>query len=105
MTWSCTLHNIGVGPAIDLYSFIQNPDSKKQQRYDFGTLSKGDKTPGMHLMMINVASDMMLVAFYYDVYGNLLSSSRKVTINQQKKYIVHNLSNEPIKLIEENNIQ
>ncbi len=97
----CILRNIGVGPAVDLDSFIQNPGTKKRLRFEFGTLAKGDSTPKMNLLLIQDGSNMILVAFYYDVYGNLLSSSRKVTINEQNNIVLDHLSIEPVMLVEE----
>ena len=47
---------------------------------------------------------MMLVAFYYDVYGNLLVSSRKVTINEQNNIALDRLLLEPVMLVEESDI-
>ena len=59
----------------------------------------------MNLLLIQDVSNMMLVAFYYDVYGNFISSSRKVTINEQNNNIIlDHLSVEPVMLVEEEDL-
>lgn len=95
----CILRNIGVGPAVDLHSFVQYPN-----RFDFGTLAKGDSTPKINLKLIQKDNNMILVAFYYDVYCNLLASSRKVTINKNNNITLDHLSIEPVRFVEESDI-
>ena len=81
---SSVLHNIGLGPAIDLYSFVQNPFSGERQRHEFGTLAIGNPTYRMKLSLIHEGSPLALVAYYRDVYGRALESSREVTFNKEK---------------------
>ena len=85
---SCALRNVGLGPAIDLYSFVQN--SSGSQRYDCGTLAVKKETPRMKLSMINEInkdhpSDLLLVALYRDVYDRDFISSREVSVDKERK--------------------
>ncbi|MGD9116624.1 MAG: hypothetical protein PVJ61_05545 [Dehalococcoidia bacterium] len=92
---SCTLHNIGLGPAIDLYSFIQTPSGR--QRYDFGTLEKGGKTERMVLSMKQkgIPSGLLLIAYYRDIYGRGCVSSRNVFIDKKKGWVLGHLHTPP----------
>ena len=99
---ACVLHNIGLGPAIDLYSFIQNPVSGKSERYDFGTLAKGEKTSRMRLSMINEMnkdhpSDLLLITLYRDIYDRKFFSSRNVSIDKEKGWELAPLFTHPTK--------
>lgn len=85
---SCALHNVGLGPAIDLYSFVQT--SSGSQSYDCGTLAVGEKTSRMKLSMINEInkdhpSDLLLAALYRDVYDRDFISSREVSVDKERK--------------------
>ncbi len=85
---SCALCNVGLGPAIDLYSFVQT--SSGSRSYDCGTLAVGKKTPRMKLSMINEInkdhpSDLLLVALYRDVYDRDFISSREVSVDKERK--------------------
>ena len=77
---SCVLCNIGLGPATDVYSFIQPPSSKRQ-RYDFvsNTLATRKKTEEMSLSLNQENDRKALVAYYKDVYGRGFESSREVS--------------------------
>ena len=95
---SCVLHNIGLGPAIDLYTYIQT--SNGSQRYDYGTLAVGEKTPRMNLSMINEANedhprDLLLIAEYKDVYDREFFSSRNVFIDKEKCWVLTSLFTHP----------
>jgi len=85
---SCVLHNIGLGPAIDLYSFVQNPFSGERQRHDFGTLAKEAETYNMNLSVKQEGDRMALVSYYKDVYGRLFESSRGVVVDKNKGWII-----------------
>ena len=78
---SCVIHNIGIGPAIDVYSFV-NPYEGKRQRHNFGTLAIGDKTNKMNLSLEKEDDQTVLIAFYKDAYGRPFKSSRKVSIDK-----------------------
>ena len=84
----CTLNNIGLGPAIDLHSFIQNPfvqdPLERRQRFDFGTLAVEGKTEEMKLSLNQDAKRIALVAYYKDIYGRTLESSREVKSDEVK---------------------
>jgi hypothetical protein len=92
---SCVLYNIGLGPAIDLYSFIQT--SSGSQRYNFGTLAKGGKTFSTKLSMKQKErpSDLLLVAYYSDIYGRECVSSRTVFIDKEKGWVLGHLHTPP----------
>jgi len=77
------LHNIGVGPAIDVYSFIQISNNERQFHV-FGTLATGATTPEEELSLEQRDGHTILIAYYKDVYGNLFESSREVTVDRDK---------------------
>ena len=93
---SCVLHNIGLGPAIDLYSFVQNPSSGERQRHDFGTLAKEGETYNMNLSVKQEDDRMALVSYYKDVYGRLFESSRGVVVDKNKGWIIGPLQIRPV---------
>ena len=84
----CKLRNVGVGPAIELYSFIEDiKDAEgKPRRWDFDTLpvANGEKewgyTPERRLLLMQRGNQMALVAYYKDVYGNPFESIREVSL-------------------------
>ena len=93
---ACVLHNIGLGPAIDLYSFVQNPFSGKRQHYDFGTIATGEKTPKMNLSVKQKDGRMALLAYYKDVYGRAFESSREVSSDKEKGWQLGPLKIRPV---------
>ena len=74
---SCRLHNIGVGTATDVYSFVQTPDGKCQLLL-FGALAKDGKTDKYRLSLKQSDNRTVLIAYYRDVYDNCFESSREV---------------------------
>ncbi len=75
-TLSCILHNIGLGPAIDVHF-------NKQQPHDLGTIPVGGKTPKeIHICLESKGNQMALVVHYKDVYGRFFESSRKIGIKK-----------------------
>lgn len=84
----CKLRNVGVGPAIELYSFIEDVEDTKgnPRRWDFGTLpvatgkEEWGYTREMRLLLMQRGNQMALVAYYKDVYGNPFESSREVRV-------------------------
>lgn len=89
------LHNIGLGPAIDVYSFVQFLPSK-QRRCDFGTLVIGGETVPRHLSLNQEGDRMFLRAYYKDVYGRWFKSSRDVIIIQERSRALGPLQIRPI---------
>ncbi len=80
----CKLHNIGLGPATDLYSFIRD-DQNIRRRFDFGTLAARGKTESMGLYASKEENNRMFLAAYYrDIYGRVFESSREVIIDKEK---------------------
>ncbi len=80
---SCKLHNIGLGPAIDVYSFIQV--ERKRQHKDFGTLSKDGKTPrAVNLSLDQEDKRLFLKVYYKDVYDRNFESGREVIIEEKR---------------------
>ena len=73
----CILHNIGLGPAIDVYSFTQL-NSDKYHRYDFGILGIGGKSDPKTLSVDSEGNRNRLIAYYKDTYGRKIESSREV---------------------------
>lgn len=74
---SCRLHNIGVGPATDVYSFVQTPDGKCQL-LPFGALAEDGKTDKYRLSLKQSDNRTVLIAYYRDIYDNCFESSREV---------------------------
>ncbi len=96
---SCILHNIGLGPAIDLRSFIQTPTPPHERRpWEFGTLASGGKTERMNLSLRDEDDRMALVVYYKDVHGRTFESSREVSIDKEKGWQLGPLQ---IRLLEE----
>lgn len=88
----CKLCNIGVGPAVELYSFIEDAEGKPR-RWDFGALpvaigtrmtATGEEEIGyteeMRLLLEHRGNHGALVAYYKDVYGRWFESSREVRL-------------------------
>ncbi|MCD6453444.1 MAG: hypothetical protein J7K77_04075, partial [Dehalococcoidales bacterium] len=94
----CILHNIGLGPAIDVRSFIQY---HKQERrpWEFGTLTSGGKTEEMILSLEHEDNRMVLVAYYKDIYGRRFESSREVSIGEtpNSNWVIGPLKIRPVK--------
>ena len=80
----CILHNIGVGPAIGVSSFIIVPSSDERRPWDFGTIAVGEKTLEKSLSLEQTGNRMALVAYYKDVYGRDIESRREVTLDKEK---------------------
>lgn len=80
----CVLHNIGIGPATDVYSFTLTVSSERRQ-WDFGSLTiKGEMTPEIPLFLEQKGDRRFLVAYYRDVYGRCFESSREVSVDMEK---------------------
>ncbi len=77
---SCVFHNIGPGPAIDAYSFVQNPFSGEGQRLEFGTLAAKERSHKMKLSLNQEGSRTTLVVYYRDVNNRSFESRREVSI-------------------------
>jgi hypothetical protein len=83
--WSCELRNIGLGPAIDVYSFVVlQPLGREKRRRDFGTIPKDGNVLAENLSIEYPNGRRALVAYYRDVYGRLFESSRYVNIDIDK---------------------
>ena len=96
----CMLRNIGVGPATNVFSFIEHPE-KGCLRWDFGTIpvATGEEvnkhtreireeeveyTREAQLSIQQRGEHKTLVAYYKDVYENSFESSRKVRVIKEK---------------------
>ncbi len=76
---TCTLHNIGLGPAIDVNSCIQ--DGNQQSRnFNFGTLVVGGGIARYPLSLNQEEAQRLLVVSYKDVYDRHFKSTREVQI-------------------------
>jgi len=75
---SCIFLNIGFGPAIDLYSFVQNPTTHIQQKYDFGTSGKDDKTNDICLSIKDENGHKIIAGYYKDIYERPFESKREL---------------------------
>jgi hypothetical protein len=83
---SSTICNIGLGPAIDTYSFSQSPN-EKSVRHNFGVLAVGEKTTPINLSVKQDQGNRFLEVYYEDVYGRSFESRRGV-INQENKWVL-----------------
>ncbi len=73
----CRLRNVGVGPAIEVYSFIED-DRGETRRWDFHTIpvaigkEQMGYTDEVRLLLEQRGNCRALVVYYKDVYGNSL---------------------------------
>ena len=85
----CRLRNVGVGPAIEVYSFIED-DRGETRRWDFHTIpvaigkEQMGYTDEVRLLLEQRGNCRALVVYYKDVYGNSLESIREVSVNKDK---------------------
>ncbi len=79
---SCILCNIGIGPAIDVRSFIQHPE-RGRLPFEFSTIESRGKTDRRILSISHESNRTALVACYEDIYGRTLKSSREVSIDKE----------------------
>jgi len=100
---SCILHNIGVGPAIDVHSFIQHPE-RGRLPWNFVTLAAGGKTERKNFSLKHETNRMALVAYYKDIYDQVFESSREVSIDKvgNAKWEIGPLKTIPVKEVESN---
>lgn len=78
----CVLRNIGLGPALDVCSFIQTPGGERK-RWEFGTLPTEGETERERLSLLQSNNNQWeLVAYYRDVYGRAFKSSREISIDK-----------------------
>ena len=79
---SCMLCNVGLGPAIDVRSFIEHPE-RGRLPFEFGTIESRGKTERWILSISHEGNRVALVACYEDIYGRTLKSSREVSIDRE----------------------
>jgi hypothetical protein len=80
----CRLSNIGLGPAIDTYSFTLLDDDKPA-RQKFGVLKVQDELTKVSLRLEQREEDWLLVVYYRDIYGRSFVSTRGIIISPDKK--------------------
>jgi len=80
----CELHNIGVGPAIGVSSFIIVPSNGGQRLHDFGTIAVKGQTSDFKLSPQQIGDRRFLVAYYKDVYGRDVESRREITLDKER---------------------
>jgi len=78
----CILHNIGIGPATDVYSFTLTVGGERRQLY-LGSLVKGATTPETRLSLEQRGDCWFLVARYWDVYDRSFESNRQVRLDME----------------------
>jgi len=96
---TCILRNIGVGPAIDVHSFVQpgaQPDDECHRPRNLGTLAKNEATEEWPLFLKQKDDRKVLVAYYKDVHDRCFESSREVSRDQVRG----NLKLGPLETIE-----
>lgn len=80
----CTLRSIGLGPAINVCSFIRTPTGERRQ-WDFGTLTVNEETDKERLFIEQRGDRGILIAYYRDVYEQPFESSREVMVDKDKR--------------------
>lgn len=78
---SCILDNIGVGSAIDVYSY--GVIDKKSRGCILGTIKVGDNKRPFTLSSQQMGNRRFLVAYYRDIYGRFFESKREVIADKE----------------------
>jgi len=96
----CMLRNIGVGPAIEVYSFIEDAEGKPR-RWDFGAIpvaigeevnrytreireEEVEYTREARLFIQQRGEHRTLVVCYKDIFDNPFESSREVSVDKER---------------------
>jgi hypothetical protein len=75
----CVLHNVGIGPAIDIYANIRVGDKKCYKQHSLGTLSKDGKSDEQLLALQEQGmNNGLLLVIYSDAYGRSFASKREI---------------------------
>jgi energy-coupling factor transporter transmembrane protein EcfT len=78
---TCVLHNVGVGPAIDIYSYFRIGDKEGCEQRSIGTLSKDSKSDEKLLALQKQgATNGLLFVIYSDAYGRYFASRREIYV-------------------------
>lgn len=79
---SCFLRNIGVGPAIDVLSYLPY---QERRPYSFGTITIKETNSHPSLLSLDEKDNQkVLIVYYKDVYGRCFESSREVSVDKEK---------------------
>ncbi len=81
----CLLRNIGLGPALDVWTFIITPTNRERRQWDFGAVSINEKTDIERLSIEQHESRGILVAYYKDVYDRPFESSREFIMSSNQR--------------------
>ena len=79
----CVLKNIGLGPAIDVYYFLQH-HSGDHLRHDVGILVVGGGVPQTPLVVDESGDHGIVKVYYRDAYGRRFESRREVRDEEEK---------------------
>jgi len=79
----CSLRNIGLGPAIDVSTFVQS-DRRNHQPLLRGTVLKDEVTEEMPLSLEERDDKKFLLAYYRDVHGRCFESRREVSVDTER---------------------
>jgi hypothetical protein len=75
----CVLHNVGLGPAIDIYSYFRVGDKEGCEQRPIGTLSKDSKSDEKLLAVQKQGmNNGLLLVIYRDAYGRYFTSKREI---------------------------
>ena len=78
----CLFRNIGVGPAIDVLSYVPY---RERRLHSFGTIAtKGTDLYPIRLSLEGNNNRKILIVYYKDVYGRCFESSREVSVDKDK---------------------
>jgi hypothetical protein len=84
---TCRLCNVGIGPATDVYSYIQSgtePDYECHQLRSFGLLRvKGDLGP-RPLSLKEIENRKFLIVYYRDIHNRCFQSIREVSRDEKR---------------------
>jgi hypothetical protein len=96
------IRNIGIGPAIDIYSFTFRANGERI-KHDFGVLKVEGESKYVLFNLDKRNEEWFITAYYRDLYGRCFVSSREVIIRiKNNKYELGPLQSSPIKEEESN---
>lgn len=77
--------NVGVGPSIDGYSYMQSANGDITYHSELGTISAHDEHPGFSIKLDNNILPTTLIAYYRDVHGRSFESKRQISQPEKDK--------------------
>ncbi len=84
---TCVLLNVGVGPATDVYSYVQSgtqPDDECHQLRPCGLLRVNVFSKPLSLSLKEIENRKFIVVYYRDVHNRCFQSIREVSIDEKE---------------------